>query len=62
VKSVDIRIGEQVVLNCGGHEINIVPQYKSGSRIRFGIEADSSVHIGNVEQLASVGVVDTENK
>jgi len=61
LKLVDIRIGEQVLIQCEGHEIRLVPQHKSGARIRFGVEADSDVTIGNVSRLAEVGVsgVDT---
>jgi len=59
MKIIDIKVGESVSIEFGEQRVDIIPQHKSGSRMRIGIEADKSVRIGNTKSLLESGLVDT---
>lgn len=58
MKSIDLRIGEKVEIECGDELIEVIPQHKSGNRIRIGIHANQEVFISNAMPLKEDGLVD----
>ena len=58
MRYIDLDIGEKVELDFGGRVVEVIPQKKSGRRVRLGIEADRSVAISNPISLKEEGLVD----
>jgi len=56
MKIVDIKVGESLKVSVGNKDIIIIPQRKSGVKMRIGIEAEQDVIIGNPEKSLHKGL------